>query len=185
MRYSRAPIGPATAFDLEAVKEHARIDWDDEDAAVSALASAAVAEIEAYCGIALLRQTIRVELTSWAECIALPVGPVDQDALVAQPVTIWTRDNEGELTEQPNAGWIWTGRYPHLHLMRPLEGSALVVEYPAGFGTTAAAIPADLALAVADQTTRLYGCRGDDAKAEQGLSVAATRICARHRQVKV
>lgn len=184
MRYVRTPVSTDAPFALDAVKLHARVDHDDDDTDLDMMGYTAAAEVEAYCDIALLAQIITAEFDRWSDVVHLPVGPFYAAGATANPVKIHTRGDDGTLTEHPGAGWIMPGRYPRLHLTEKLTGKSLVIEYPAGFGAAVSAIPADLLLAVTDHAGLLYDRRTNEV-APQGLSLAAARICARHRRVKV
>ena len=183
MHINRTPLTTADPFLLDAVKLHARVDGDHDDTALAMMAAAAAREIEAHSELALLRQIITVTLTRTAGPIRLPVGPLDLVALDDHPVTVQTREADGSLLTWPQGWWIDPARNPVLHL-DAVDGDDLVVSYVAGFGLTASSIPADLQLAIMDQATRLYDLRGAE-DGVQGLSLAASRIAARHRRVAV
>ena len=183
MIVTRTPLSTAAPYDLDAVKAHARVDGDHDDASLAMMADAAAREIEAHSELALLRQIITVSLTRTAGPIRLPVGPLDLLALDDHPVTVQTRQADGSLLAWPQGWWIDPARNPVLHL-DAVDGDSLVITYPAGFGDTAASIPADLQLAIMDQAARSYDLRGAE-DAVQGLSLAASRIAARYRRVAV
>lgn len=183
MHITRTPIALADPFDLDEVKQHARIDGYHDDMALALMARTAAREIEAHAELALLRQIITVSCTRTAGPIRLPVGPLDLLALDDHPVTVQTREADGSLVSWPQGWWIDPARNPVLHL-DAVDGDSLVVTYPAGFGDTAGSIPADLALAIMDQAARLYDLRGAE-DGVQGLSLAASRIAARYRRVAV
>ena len=131
-------------------------------------------------------QIITVSFTEWGRRVPLPIGPLDVAALDAHPITVQTREADGSLVSWPQDWFVDVGRYPVLHLpgRQFMDGKTLVVSYPAGFGVTVEAIPEDLQLAIMDQAAKLYDLRGaEDGK--QGLSLAASRIAARHRRVAV
>ena len=183
MHITRTPLSTDTPYDLDAVKQHARVSFDDDDMALALMADAAAREIEAHSELALLRQIITVSCTRTAGPIRLPVGPLDLLALDDHPVTVQTRQADGSLVSWPQGWWIDPARNPVLHL-DAVDGDSLVITYPAGFGDTASSIPADLQLAIMDQATRLYDLRGAE-DGVQGLSLAASRIAARYRKVAV
>ncbi|MDP5309142.1 head-tail connector protein [Paracoccus spongiarum] len=184
MNTNRTPISTASPFDLDSVKAHARVDGDFEDWTIAQMADAAAREIEAHCGLALLAQAITVTLSSWCCRIPLPIGPFWTAGLTDHPITLELIDEAGNVTPHP-AGWrIEGGRYPVISLTSTGQGQHLRITYPAGFGMEASSIPADLALAICDQAAAFYDQRGAE-DARQGLSVAASRIAARHRRVAV
>ncbi len=170
MHITRTPLTDADPFDLDAVKQHARIDGDHDDMAVAMMARAAAREIEAHAELALLHQRITVTVQAEGEAIPLPCGPAASDAEVLV---------DGLALVNGMAG----GRHPVLHLPDHMRGP-VVVSYVAGFGDTAGSIPADLQLAIMDQAARSYDLRGAE-DAVQGLSLAASRIAARYRRVAV
>ena len=183
MIVTRTPLTTDAPYDLDAVKQHARVSFDDDDMALALMADAAAREIEAHSELALLRQIITVSCTRTAGPIRLPVGPLDLLALDDHPVTVQTREADGSLVSWPQGWWIDPARNPVLHL-DAVDGDSLVVRYVAGFGATAGSIPSDLQLAIMDQAARSYDLRGAE-DGVQGLSLAASRIAARYRRVAV
>ena len=168
MSYVRHPAA-ADAFDLAALKLHARVDHDDDDDALELMGRTAVTEVETYCENALLTQTIEMIVEASGEPIPLPVGPLAPDAGVT-------------VAGVPVLDAVTAGRYPILTIPDTITGLVLVT-YQAGYGDAVADIPADLSYAVLDHASRLYDLRGaSDGK--QGLSIAAARICARHRRIR-
>ena len=183
MSHSRTPIASGSAVSLDQVKDRARIDGDHDDAGIAMLIDTATAEIEAHCGIALLAQSVTVTLRAWCKRIPLPVGPFWTEGFAEHPVTVELLDEAGIATPHPAGWWIQGGRYPVLNLAGNGNGAAIRITYPAGFGEPAS-IPADLQLAVIDHASMLYDARGLT-DAPQGLSIAATRIAARHRRIGI
>ena len=179
MRYTRTAIGTATAFDLEAVKDFVRVAGSSEDVAITAMAGTAAAEIEAYCDLALITQTITCTTDAWpGQEVALPVGPVAADATI----TVHLIETDGTATPVPDGFWLEGGRYPLLHFIGT-PGGRLRISYPAGYGASNTAIPADLSHALCDVASRLYDMRGVDTGAPT-FPPAAARILARYRRVK-
>lgn len=183
MSHIRTPIASGSAVSLDQVKARARIDGDDTDMELQRLIDTAAAEVEAHCGIALLAQSITVTLRAWCRRIPLPVGPFWAEGLAEHPVTVELLDEAGIATPHPAGWWIQGGRYPVLTLAGDGIGVAIRITYPAGFGEPAS-IPADLQLAVIDHAAMMYDARGLT-DAPQGLSIAATRIAARHRRIGI
>ena len=143
---------------------------DDEDMLIQRYVLAAAREIEAYCEIALTRQTISLTvLAEGGDIIPLPVGPLAPDAEVT-------------VDGAPLVNGITHGRWPVLMLPDWMTGP-VAVTYEAGFGDTSASVPDDLQLAVMEQAAFAYDHRGD-VEAKPGLTPAAARICARHRRVR-
>lgn len=186
MHITRTPLSTDDPFILENVKLHARVSFDDDDPDLVLMARTAAREIEAHCALALMTQIITVTMGEWGCVVPLPIGPLDVVALDDHPITVQTREADGTLVTWPQGWWVDAGRYPTLHLTdrQFMNGKALVVSYAAGHGSTAASIPEDLQYAINDQAARLYDARGAD-DVMQGLSVAASRIAARHRRVAV
>lgn len=180
MHAQRLTFGGAGAS-LAETKLHARIDFSDDDAAISAMLSAATRDLEEFAGIALLTQTIRVRiLDGWplTRVIHLPIGPVQDGASV-------TVTADGETF----AGFdLWPGQRARLiltdDLSTDLAAAELVIEYPAGFGGLEN-VPDDLRLAVMDQTLALYDARGPGNPKTLALSPHAARIAARYRGVRL
>lgn len=170
MAYTRTPISTAAPFDLEAVKTHARIDGDYENDALAMMAGAAAREIEAHCELALLTQLITLTVQAEGEAIPLPCGPAD---------------SLGEVTVDGAAliNGLTGGRYPVLHLPDDMRGP-VIVAYVAGFGDEADSIPDDLQLAIMDQAGAYYDTRATT-DGPQGLTLAASRIAARYRRVRL
>lgn len=184
MSISRQYLPADSAVSLDTVKARGRIDGDDDDAGIQMLIETAALEIEAHCGLALMAQVVTVTRPAWCNRIALPVGPFWGAGVVDHPVTVEVLDDDGIVIPYPISYWIAGGRYPVLHLTASGHGAAIRIVYPAGYGTTADSIPADLQLAIADHAAMLYDARGLT-EAPQGLSLAASRIAARHRRIAV
>lgn len=68
-----------------------------------------------------------------------------------------------------------------------LEAALADVAHAAGIAvpSTVAELAGDLRFAVIDQAAMLYDARGGDAERPMGLSLAASRITARHRGVSL
>ncbi|MDR4306973.1 phage head-tail connector protein [Chelatococcus sambhunathii] len=168
-RISAAAMDP---FTLDALKAHARVDFDDDDLSLTNMGRAAAAEIEAHAEVALLRQqiiwTIEANVET-ATSVILPVAPL-------APGTAVTINGEAVA---PDA--ITPGKHPVLRLPEGM-GGLVTITYEAGYGDEPEDVPADLALAIADQVARYYDLRGSE-DGKQGLSVAAARIAARYRRV--
>ena len=179
MTHTRTPVATDLPFDLTSLKNYARIDHQDDDASLVEMGKAAAAGLEHAANIALLHQTITATFNEWSESISLPVGPFFD--LRLDLVTVATRDAAGHLTLKDSGWWIEGGQWPILHITGTFTGAALVVSYPAGFGANANDIPADLGLAILDQTASIYDGRGSD---KIGASTAAARIIARYKRVR-
>ena len=184
MSHTRTPIASGSAVPLPDVKARARVDGDYEDADMQRLTDAAASEIERHAELALLAQVVTVTLRAWCHRIPLPIGPFWPEGLADHPIAVELIDEAGNIIPHPAGWWIEGGRHPVLNLTSPAHGAAIRIRYPAGYGMTSASIPADLQLAVADHAAMMYDARGIT-DAPQGLSLAATRIAARHRRVAI
>lgn len=180
MLVERFVTSEALPFDLSDLKAHMRVDHAEEDGQISAMGLTAAAEVEHLAQIALLTQTIRVTLLDPCQGygLALPIGPVAADAVLS--VTI-----DGEAF----AGFdLLGGIRPFLRwqsAFQALRPGILIIEYPAGFGATAADIPADLSQAILDQALMHYEGRAPMDAKSMTVSPHMTRIAARYRGVSV
>lgn len=180
MNYTRTPISTATAITLADAKDHLRVTHEAEDTLITGMIVSATNEIEAQTDIALLSQTITTTTDTWpGEIIALPVGPVAPEATA----TVHLIEQDGTFTPVVDGFWLESGRYPRLHFTTT-PGGQLRISYPAGHGSTATAIPADLGLGIADQVARYYDGRGSE---DEGASLSphTARVIARHRKVAI
>lgn len=158
------------------LKEHVRVLDDDFDRELLAMAATAVAEAEDFAQLALRSQAVRVTLTEWplGPVLALPIGPM----LAADSVTV---------TVNGAAFYGFTaltGPRPALALTAPRPCGPVMVEYIAGYGETAAAIPEDLRHAVMDQAAAYFDARGAVDAKRVSLSPHFARILGRYRGVR-
>jgi uncharacterized phiE125 gp8 family phage protein len=180
MLVHRTPVAVAQPFDLDPVKLHLRVDHDEDDTAITNMGHTAAAEIEQFAQIALLTQTIRV--TIFDPCIGtylnLPIGPVADDE--APTVTIDGEAFTGfELIGGNRPVIRWLTGYPDAPPGR------MTITYLAGFGATAADIPADLAQALMDQAALHYDARSPMDARMLTTSPHMARIGARYRGVQL
>ncbi|WP_420023250.1 hypothetical protein ACN9JG_00100 [Cereibacter azotoformans] len=181
MLVHRQPETDVAAVGLEEVKAHCRADYPDDDASLEVLRDTAVADVEHFASIALLHQAVRVMVfdpSSLDRCFRLPVGPaLDASTLVVtvdgEPFT----DFRFFAGNRPVIEWGETFAIRH-----PIR---LTVEYRAGFGATAAAVPRDLRQAVMDQVATMYDGRGPSDGKTLATSPHLARIGARYRGVSV
>lgn len=174
---SRTAISENAPFELTALKNHVRVDHDDDDSALSNMGNAAAAEIEHFAQVALLDQTIRVTIISPKTSIgvALPVGPYK----AGSPIT-------ATIDGQPFTAFsVVDGLRPYLCCQQPITGASLVIEYQAGFGDEASDVPADLAQALMDQAAMHYDGRGPQDGKALTTSPHMARIAARYRGVSL
>lgn len=166
MAVTRTPIANTTAFNLDLLKLHARVDTEDDDIPLTIMGNTAAAELERHCELALLRQQIRFSVEADGNPISLPIGPLLEDS----DITVEGLTAVVTITS--------SGRYPVIVLPDAVTGT-VVISYEAGYGDAVDDIPDDLRFAIIDTATELYDKRSN------GLSPAAARIAARHRQVKL
>lgn len=179
MLVHRVAIVTAPPYSYDLLKSHLRVDGSEEDELIDAMGRTAAADIEQFAQIALLSQTVRLtifEPDRHGFGLSLPVGPVLEDAQIAVSV-------DG----QAFTGFkLIAGLRPYIRWLAPwydITADRLTVEYQAGFGDEASAIPADLALAVMDQAALLYDARSPGDGKTLPTSPHMARIGARYRGV--
>lgn len=176
----RTALSAELPFDLEALKTHVRVDFEDSDDELTRMGKTAAAEIEQFAQIALLTQSIRVTIFNpTRECgLRLPIGPVAYD--VAPTVTIDSVGFSGfEFVGGLRPYIRWSEAY---FLLTP---ERLTIEYQAGFGDVAADMPDDLAQALLDQAALHYDGRSPMSAKSLTTSPHMARIGARYRGVSV
>lgn len=178
MIVERLTIPTGQLFDRNAMVDHLRLD-DDLVTEGYRHVQAAAGEAEAYGQLALLTQTIRVTLDAWPDLhgptFPLPIAPV----IDAGSVTL-TADG------LPFTGFtVIPGLRPALALTGNCPTGRVIVQYQAGFGATAAAIPPVLAHAILDQAAAFYDVRGAGDGKTNGMSPHLARIVARYRRVSL
>lgn len=177
MIIERLTTPTALPFDTTALADHVRVTDAGQITEATRHAKAAAGEAEDYGQLALLTQTIRVTLDAWprAAWVALPIIPM----LDALSVTVTV---DGVAFEDFA---VVAGQRPAI---RPTEGKPcglVVIQYEAGFGDTAADIPAPLAHAILDQASALFDARGLGDGKSNGMSAHMARIVARYRGVRL
>jgi len=173
----RTPIATGPAVEAAYLNAHMRLDEDLSDG-VELYVEAASAEVEGYCALALLDQTITTTTDNLPDQhLSLPIGPVAAGATI----TVDMLEMDGTTT--PVEGyWLEYGRYPVLHFTST-PGGRLRISYTAGYGDTSTAIPNDLRMAICDLASRLYDYQASDKAAT--MPAATARICARYRRLKL
>ena len=179
MNTERTPTTTELPVSLAVVKDHVRVDGGFDDASVVLLIRTAAADVEAQAGIALLTQTITITVEDAGCLVDLAIGPAAADA----EAVVETIVADGTATEMVEGFRFETGRYPRLHL-DTVPTTALRITFTAGFGDTAADVPADLQMAIADQVARLYDRRGGEVDRGPALSAHTARVIARYRRVR-
>lgn len=180
MLVHREPTTGNKPYVLADVKAHSRVTHPHEDALFDTMAAQAALELEQFAQVALLFQTIRVTLFDPQRDfgLSLPVGPVLGDAVPT--VTI-----DGEAFDKFE---FHGGNRPYIQWRAALAWDGIgriSVEYQAGFGETAASIPADLSQALKDQAAVLYDGRGQMDARSLTTSPHLARVGARYRGVQV
>jgi uncharacterized phiE125 gp8 family phage protein len=176
MIIERTPLVTASPFVFNTVALHCRVDGIDEFVVeISRMATAAALEFETYAQIALLDQLITVTLEdgprlAWLD---LPIAPLPE----ASTVTV-TVDGIAF-----NDFAVITGRRPAIHFTAGKPCGLVVIQYQAGFGPTATAIPRDIENAICDQASALFDMRGTGDAKTNGMSPHMARVAARHRRV--
>lgn len=180
MLVHRIPGNGGPAFDLEHLKTHLRAPDDAENAAIQNIGETAAAEIENFAQIALLTQTIRVNIFNPAPKeygLTLPIGPVadtDVPTVTIDGETFTAFDFVGG-----NRPYIrWLAEYYNL------QPNRVTIEYQAGFGATAADIPSDLSQALMDQAALHYDGRSPMDAKSLTTSPHMARVGARYRGVQ-
>ncbi|ARE38334.1 hypothetical protein RGUI_0193 [Rhodovulum sp. P5] len=168
-------------FVLSDLKWHLRVDHSDDDTAITNIGCTAAAELEDFAQIALLTQTIRVTVFAPEVSVGgftLPIGPViDSDTVT---VSLDGADFTG-------FEFVPGKRRPYLRWLDSYYDAAperLAIEYQAGFGADASAIPIDLAQAIMDQAALYYDGRSPMDRKALTTSPHMARIGARYRGVQ-
>lgn len=177
----RKPIGAALPFVLDDIRSFLRLgDLDELDNDAQSAAEAAAAEIEQFAQLALLTQTIVVTVfqPNSDAGLNLPVGPVaDGDVPSVEIDGVPFTDFEFVGGNRPYISWS--------DAYRNLSPSRMTIEYLAGFGASAADIPADLARAIMDQAGLHFDGRSPMASKLSQHSPHMARIAARYRGVQL
>ena len=180
MIYTRTPIDTSLPVTLAEVKAHTRLDSAFEDSLQENFIRAVALEIEDLCGLALLATTI---VTTSDACpgvaLELPVGPVASNAAV----TVVALAEDGTAAAV-TAYWLEAGRYPVVHLTDTPD-HRIRVTYVAALASTAAALPADLRHAIADQVCRFDWQRGGVDDRGPAQSAHTARVVARYRRPRL
>lgn len=161
-----ALLGPSVEpVTLEAMKAYLRLDGTDEDDLVSALIVAGRLTVERKARLSLLEQSWRLRFASWPadRVLPLPVFPVmgvEAVRLVASagPAQVLAPD----LYRLDQVG------DPARLLVDPAapepsgRGAAIEVDVVCGFGSSPAAVPEPLRLAIRRMVAHWFEHRGDD-----------------------
>ncbi len=167
-------------------KAFLRIDHDDEDTLVDALVAAARRAVEAATGRALLAQTWRFTRAGWplSGVIPAPVAPVS--AILTAEVRL---PGGGTLAVPEGALHLRADRAPaliHVDASRvPQAGpGGIAITVRAGYGATAADVPADLMQAVRLVLAHFYEYRDGTGEA-QALPATVAALLSPYRLVRL
>lgn len=149
---------------LEEAKAHLKQDSSADDALITTLISAARARVEWHLGRALITQSWIFWLDRWpsTDCAEIPLPP----SQAVTTVTLYKSDGT-QVTLGASFYQLDTASHParlHFltkpaHILRPLNAIAIAVT--AGYGDTAADVPAPLRAAILDIIAAHYIHRGE------------------------
>jgi uncharacterized phiE125 gp8 family phage protein len=142
---------PDALIDVDAIKQHLRIDSDSEDAYLAGLIAAATAHAEQVMASSLLHRTITATFHG-GELLSLPRGPVvsvSSVALNGQPVDA----SSYSIERYGNAELL---RYNNGNIQPHAAPATLTVTYVAGYGETPADVPADIVQVIKCHVGLLY-----------------------------
>jgi uncharacterized phiE125 gp8 family phage protein len=168
-------------------KTHAIVDFDDDDALIGGLISAAVAKLDGYQGIlgrCIVNQTWRQDLPRFLREIRLPVPDVSD-------VVVKYRDSDGaeqtvsgdhvQFYPAPLGTLVTISTDFPAPALESGNRSPVSVEFTAGFGG-AADVPAPLKVAIHQIVARLYEDRAGD---KGDLSPAVLGLIGPYRWTKI
>lgn len=173
----RAGVRP---FNLEALKQHCRVDDESETAALERIGYTAAREIEQFAQIALLTQAIRVTIFYGPAdpILTLPIGPSKEGERPTVSINGAPFDSF-DFVEGQRPVIVWGAAY------FGLTPDVIIIEYNAGFGADAESIPHDLSEALLDQAALHYDGRSPMDARDLATSPHMARIGARYRGVKI
>ncbi|MEO3387847.1 head-tail connector protein [Mesorhizobium sp. CAU 1741] len=157
---------------LSEAKQNLRIDHDSEDDLLSALIVAAREEVEVSCGLALLSQHWRVTLDALPASgrVLLRRYPVRE----VTAVTLYGSNGEASIVDDAAYRLDVHGRPARLHFRNAIEPGAdingIEIDFEAGYGETAAAVPELLKRAVLVLVAHWYEFRATYSAQQQPVS---------------
>lgn len=183
---------------LDEAKAHCRIDFDDDDALVGALITAARQAIEDYCHISIVPKTITLTLEAAEQLrsifaqpyqvreqwnsFELPYGPTQ----AVLSVTSIGSDGTTVLSCVLNQDYYLTGvAFKTIKIINSFSNNILV--YTVGYAT----VPQALKQAILNEVAYRYESRGEGgnvratAFTEQGVGIAAQVIAAPFRRMNL
>lgn len=183
--------GPlAEPITLAEAKAHLRIDTMDEDILISSLILTSRLHIEAALGLALITQYWQLQLNAFPKgnAIPLPIHPVNAITAVrtiAADGTVTTLSPSATLLDTgPPARVVRTGpAWPAV----TAAANGLAVSFSAGFGPTAAAVPAPIRQAMLLLVTHWYEHRDpiEIGEPETAIPKAVSDLLAPYRRSRL
>ena len=136
----RSPVVTSAAaaepLTLTQVKDHLRVDHDDQDTLITALLASMREHVEAYTATRMVTQTLTLRCEEWADLDALTIGPVQSITSIVYVdtdganQTLSTDVYEGQLQGlEPRIVLKYGQTYPTIR-----EGSLITVVAVVGYG---------------------------------------------------
>ncbi len=153
------PLEPVT---LDDAKLHLKVDTTDDDALIERLIAAARARAEWHTGRAFVTQSWTLWRDCWAECVEIPLPPLQ--AITA--VTTFAPDGTPNVLD-PDLYTVDAASQPARIMFGciPPVGlraiNAVAIAFDAGYGGAANDVPAPLREAILEIVAELYVHRGD------------------------
>lgn len=152
-------VEPLTLVEIRA---HLRLDSEEEDVLLLALATVAREHLERETGLVLAERNFRLCLDDWPAdgIVTIPRGPVG----VVTAVTVYDGEGEPQAVDldghlldgqaRPARLWLWDVPQPG----RAMNG--IEVEFSAGFGESGQDVPETLKRAMLLHVAAMFACRG-------------------------
>lgn len=168
---------------LTEAKKHANVIATDDDALLTSLIAAARELVEQDTSRALINQTWAVELHDWwIDRIELPRPPLVSVTHVkyvdASGVTQTLPASYYDLDTRREPGVLWWDEDVTSQPALSDAANAVVITYVAGFGATAAAVPARAKQAILLLVSHWYRYRDDLAKPGDAIAATYQRLIA-------
>jgi len=176
MGYSVTSAPGSKAWDETYFKTHLKVEDTAEDSLIAGYADGAQEWIEQYCGLKMIRQTVRETFTGFNRIIPLGVGPID--ALVAVEYkldNVWTAIPIADFSVDFGFAEECIQLLPAKTAPSPDKVVNNVrVQYTVGY-TDAAAVPQPLKDAIYLRATARYTHRADFSKKYHDASISLIR----------
>lgn len=169
---------------VDECKRHAVVEFDEQDAVVSAAIASVVADLDGFAGLlgrAIITQTWELALPCWQRSFVLPVPDVASASISYLDVDGATQDGPAVTLHAVDAGTLvsiskdWIA--PTLFDDSP---APVLVSFVCGYGS-AADVPDDLKLAMMQRVAQAF----DDREGEGRPGAFADRLIAKHRWLNV